>query len=689
MKVGTSLARTALFAVLYLVASVAGRLTVMDSTNLSMVWPAAGVAVVWFCVQRDVTTLWVDASVLAAVTIAVNMSTGASLGLAVVAVAANLIQAGVFVAVLARWNPDLWSPRSTVGPRDLWGLLGAAALATLSGVAVGPTALWFVTGHYSWMAAAVWLARNTAGILLVGALGLFVGRAVSAPGWVAAARARFARTSPWRVGEYLAVAAGSLAAYLVVFAVNHTLPLAFSLITLTVWAANRLPTTFVVVHNFAVGTIAVVSTLQGEGPFASVGSHAAKALIVQLFITLVAVVGLALALGRDERVALLRELAASQQEATSRAELMAAIIDSMGDGLTVVDADGRVTLRNPAATRLIGGRISPDDTVRDSEHYGLFHLDGTPIAAEDMPYARVLAGHDVHEMDILVRNDGVPGGRIISVNATTLPDGHGHGSAVVLFHDVTAERRHRDELATFAGVVAHDLLSPLTVVQCWTDAASQSLDAVPAHPALDRAQAGLGRVTRAATLMRGLISDLLAYTTARDAVVAPVAVDLTALVDDITATRIDTALATGAAVPEFYVEPLEPVHADLVLVRQLLDNLIGNAIKYTAPGITPRLHLAATRRGDTVRVTLTDNGIGIPTGQHDAIFDNFHRAHHTADYTGTGLGLAICKRIVERHGGTITATDNPAGGSRFTFTLPAVGTTRRPTDRAVLTAAQQ
>ncbi|GAA3039747.1 ATP-binding protein [Actinokineospora globicatena] len=656
----------------------------MDSTNLSMVWPAAGVAVLWFCVQRHVRTLWVDASVLAAITVSVNMATGANLGLAVVAVAANLIQAGVFVVLLARWNPGLWTRGSAIGPRDLWGLLGAAALATLSGVAIGPTALWLITGQYSWMAAAVWLARNTAGILLVGALGLFAGRAVTTPGWVAAARARLARTSPWRTGEYLAVALGSLVAYLFVFGINHTLPLAFALITLTVWAANRLSTTFVVVHNLTVGTIAVVYTLRGDGPFASVGPHAAKALIVQLFIALVAVVGLALALGRDERAALLRELAASQQDATRRAELMRAVIDSMGDGLTVVDADGRITLRNPAAARLMGGVVSPDDTVRDSEHYGVFHLDGTPVANEDMPHAQVLAGHDVHEMDILIRNDGVPGGRIVSVNATALPDGHGHDSVVLLFHDVTAERRHRDELATFAGVVAHDLLSPLTVVQGWTDAASESLDAVP--PALDRAQAGLGRVTRAATRMRGLISDLLAYTTTRDAVMAPVSVDLTVLVDDIVAARTDTALASDAPVPEFFIESLEPVHADLVLVRQLMDNLIGNAIKYTAPGVTPRLHIAATRRGDVVRVTVIDNGIGIPTGQHDAIFDNFHRAHHTADYAGTGLGLAICKRIVERHGGTITATDNPAGGSRFTFTLPAVTATRWPLDRSVLSA---
>ncbi|TQS39790.1 sensor histidine kinase, partial [Cryptosporangium phraense] len=115
-----------------------------------------------------------------------------------------------------------------------------------------------------------------------------------------------------------------------------------------------------------------------------------------------------------------------------------------------------------------------------------------------------------------------------------------------------------------------------------------------------------------------------------------------------------------------------PVHADPVLARQLLDNLIGNAIKYTAADALPHVSIRTTRAGDgMVEVEVTDNGIGIPAGQHEAIFANFHRAHPGAQYTGTGLGLAICRRIVERHGGAITAADNPSGGSRFTFTLPA------------------
>nr|WP_239320528.1 ATP-binding protein [Planomonospora parontospora] len=105
------------------------------------------------------------------------------------------------------------------------------------------------------------------------------------------------------------------------------------------------------------------------------------------------------------------------------------------------------------------------------------------------------------------------------------------------------------------------------------------------------------------------------------------------------------------------------------MIRQLLTNLIGNAIKYTPPGHAAHVDITGTRTGDgRVCVEIADRGIGIPPGEHQAIFAGFHRA--ATGYTGTGLGLAICQRIVERHGGTITATDNPGGGARFTFTLP-------------------
>ena len=113
------------------------------------------------------------------------------------------------------------------------------------------------------------------------------------------------------------------------------------------------------------------------------------------------------------------------------------------------------------------------------------------------------------------------------------------------------------------------------------------------------------------------------------------------------------------------------VSADRVLVSQVLDNLIGNALKYVAPGVVPHVVVTGTAAAGWARITVTDNGIGLPAGEQDRIFQEFHRAHGTG-YDGTGLGLAIVRRIVVRHGGTVTARNRDDGdGSIFELTFPA------------------
>jgi signal transduction histidine kinase/integral membrane sensor domain MASE1 len=678
--------RTLGFAGLYLAATYAGRLTVMDETNLSLVWPAAGVSAVWFLAQRASRWRILDAAALTAITMVVNMATGASVALAACFVAANLVQAYVFAHLFHRWLPHLWGgggDRPLARLHDLWRLVAAAFVSTVCGALIGPTGVWVTNGVYSWPATAVWLTRNTVSILLIGAAGIRLGHLLhtylSAPaaGRGGRLRARWTASGPRRRAEYLAVVLVSAVSYTAVFGINHALPLAFTLIVMTVWAGLRLNTMFVILHDLVFGSVAVMFTLHGDGVFAHIASHPARALVAQLFVGMIAVVGLALALGRDERAALIAELRAAEQRAAAQATLMNTIVDGMAEGLTVVDEQGRVVLRNPAVSRLLGDVVGPTDRLEAPDYYGLFRPDGTPLTAEEMPYRRALAGESVQGVDIVVRNPGVPDGRVLSVSSAVIPTGpDGVRYAVTVFHDVTAERRHRDELASFAGVVAHDLLNPLSTVEGWTDSLTELFDDASGHPAGAEALDGLRRIKRAGARMHNLINDLLAYTTARDARIAPIDVPLGDVAGDIAMARIDQARSNGTPVPVFDVGELHAVRADPVLVRQLLDNLVSNAIKYTAPGVTARIGVTTELTGDLVTVAVTDNGIGIPAGQHHSIFDNFHRAHRSAGYTGTGLGLGICKRIVERHGGTIAVTVNPAGpGSRFVFTLPRTAAT--------------
>ncbi|MEV0127620.1 ATP-binding protein [Dactylosporangium sp. NPDC050688] len=653
-----SLARTAAWSVLCLLATFAGRLTIMDGTSLSLVWPAAGVTVLWFSMQCRARLRWADPVMLAVVILVVNTATGAPPALALWFVVANLTQVAVFLRVHARVSPHLWGAGGDAPmarSADLWRLLLATAAGALAGCAIGPPAVWLVSGHVEWLDAAIWFTRNTVSILLIVALGLRVGHH-----WHEGRRPRW--PAPLRLAEYVALIACSLSAYAVGFALNHGLPLAFPLLAVTVWAALRLHTTFVAVHDLCLGAVAVLFTLHGDGPFATIVSHQARALVAQAFVGMVAIVGLSIALGRDERAELLRRLTETGRAAAAQARLLTAIVDSMSDGVAVIRSDGGWAMRNPASVALLGGVTS------GTRHYGLFHPDGTELAPEETAHARAFAGEDVHDLELLARNSGVPEGRILSVSARRL---HGDDGVVVVFHDVTAERRQRDELASFAGVVAHDLLNPLTTIDGWAENLEDTLRAMPDTAEQRDAADSLSRIVRASGRMRHLINDLLAYTTTRNAVIAPVDVALRDLVVDVATARADLAAAAATPAPVFELGRLHDVHADPVLLRQLIDNLIGNAVKYTAPGVVPRIEIGSVRAGaGFVRVEISDNGIGIPAGQHEAVFNNFHRAHRSAGYAGTGLGLAICKRIVERHGGSIGVVDNPGGGSRFVFTMP-------------------
>ncbi|WP_432497823.1 sensor domain-containing diguanylate cyclase [Kineococcus auxinigenes] len=317
-----------------------GRLTVMDGTSLSLVWPAAGVATLWFAVQRGAGTRTLDVTALALITFTVNALTGAAPLLAMCFVAANLVQVAVFHVLLGRWEPALWGAGGTeplTGSRQLARVLLAALVATAAGALLGPTSVGVLTGHWSWLTTAVWMTRNTVSVVLIVGLGLRVGyllaahrrqRAAARAGGREPVTLPFQRLDGARRLELALLLAASAGGYLLAFHVLETLPIAFPLIALTVWAALRFDTTIVVVHDFAVGVAAVLFTLSGHGPFAFVASDSTRALVVQGFVGLVAVIGLALALGRDEREVLLhkvRRQAAEAVERTGHVEVLARV----------------------------------------------------------------------------------------------------------------------------------------------------------------------------------------------------------------------------------------------------------------------------------------------------------------------------------------------------------------------------
>ncbi|GAB7050571.1 ATP-binding protein [Catenuloplanes indicus] len=381
-------------------------------------------------------------------------------------------------------------------------------------------------------------------------------------------------------------------------------------------------------------------------------------------------------------VAATAELRQAEREARRQSGLLNAVMNSIGDGVGVVDEHGAFLLHNRAARALLGVKEDIAGLEGWQAHYGIFRPDGTPFPAAQLPLARALAGESSDGVEMVIRNASRPDGVLISVDGRPLDPAAGQRGAVAVFRDITELRRYESDLAAFAGVVAHDLKSPLAIVSGHCEAADEILADVLAdlpggsdkgawRPAADEAREAIGQAVLGVQRMGVLIDDLLAYTTARDAPLRLRAVDLAALVAEVVAERTSRAAVGDRLPPRIFVGDLPEVIADAGMLRRVLDNLIGNAIKYVRAGTAAHVDVTAT--SDPVgwaHVQVADRGIGIPDADKPHVFDSFHRAHEGTGYAGTGLGLAICRRIVERHGGAVAVADNPGGGTRFSFTLP-------------------
>jgi signal transduction histidine kinase len=180
--------------------------------------------------------------------------------------------------------------------------------------------------------------------------------------------------------------------------------------------------------------------------------------------------------------------------------------------------------------------------------------------------------------------------------------------------------------------------------------------------------------------MRTLITDLLTFSRLTTKVQSFAAVDLGQLAREVVSDLEDRILQTGGRVE---VGALPTVDADAMQMRQLFQNLIGNALKFHRPGEPPIVKVEgkilsggdralgrSRTNGPVCQLAVVDNGIGFEEKYLDRIFELFQRLHGRHEYEGTGMGLAICRKIVERHGGSITAQSQPGHGATFTVLLP-------------------
>jgi PAS domain S-box-containing protein len=222
--------------------------------------------------------------------------------------------------------------------------------------------------------------------------------------------------------------------------------------------------------------------------------------------------------------------------------------------------------------------------------------------------------------------------------------------------------RSNEELGQFAYIASHDLQEPLRMVASYTQLLSRRYKGK-----LDSdADEFIAFAVDGASRMQRLIQDLLTYSrvgtkgkdlldTSSEEALQQALLNLRGAIEE------SSALVTH--------DPLPAVLADDMQLIQLFQNLVGNAIKYQRPGV-PRVHVSAARSGAKKwTFAVQDNGLGIDSQYFEKIFGMFQRLHKREEFAGTGIGLAICKKIVERHGGSISVESEPGQGSTFRFTL--------------------
>lgn len=402
-----------------------------------------------------------------------------------------------------------------------------------------------------------------------------------------------------------------------------------------------------------------------------------------------------LALERAEDLRQLSERRVEQEALndtlTRERTFLQAVLQNMSEGLVACDERGQLTLFNNATRTFHGQEASPLPPEEWAAHYGLFEGDGVTATTTDrVPLYRAWRGEQLREVELVIRpQQGSVRHLLASGGPMFAPDGQPLG-AMVTMRDVTLRRETEQQLArsnaqltrsnaelkaaneeleAFAYSASHDLRTPVRHVQSFSELVRKELEKTPNDPATRY----LGFVEQAAGRMSTLIGAMLqlSRSTRQDLASGPVQLDT--LLKQV---RQELEPEQEGRQVEWRLGRLPEVQGDPELLRQVLTNLLANAVKFSRTREQPVVEVWGAEvwsEGNLVgwTVFVRDNGVGFDMAHSEKLFGVFSRLHGADEFEGTGAGLAIARRILERHGGTISAEAAPGRGATFRFTVGA------------------
>lgn len=369
--------------------------------------------------------------------------------------------------------------------------------------------------------------------------------------------------------------------------------------------------------------------------------------------------GLAEMLGRAHD-----DLKQRHRELERQRGIITAVLDAAPVGIRLIATDGTVHVSNRAFNEVFGD-VDPDGFAgRLDRVAALSEVVEDPEAFVSL-VARSIDDPDMTASDEYRLKDS---GRTFTRFTTPVSDGLGHRIGQLFLHHETTKERQAERLKDeFVALASHELRTPLTSVCGYLELLVEEGE----DAAFTDDQAHLiGVARRNADRLADLVGDLILYAKAEagQLTIAPEMCDAAAICREAHLAAEPAAQAKTVTL-ELSVPEAVPLEADPVRVRQMVDNLVGNAIKFTPEG--GRVVLTATSVGEDARIVVSDDGIGIPADEQEHVFERFFRSSLATDrqIPGTGLGLAITERLVAAHGGSISCRSATGEGSTFTIDL--------------------